>query len=118
VAGDMNPRLAQRGDGLPADLLRMIHGLGGVAQPHAGGGLGERNLEAARRLNAEPSRCVDVEDSTNGLRSAEAAEMTTIAIPNRRFPPAEKALEQATLVIDSIEQLRPERLDRLTLAQS
>ena len=38
-------------------------------------------LEAARRLNARPSRCVAVEDSTNGLRSAESAGMTTIAIP-------------------------------------
>jgi HAD superfamily hydrolase (TIGR01509 family) len=75
-------------------------------------------LEAARRLNAEPSHCVAVEDSTNGLRSAEAAEMTTIAIPNRRFPPAEDALEPAALVIDSIKQLRAELLDGLPLARS
>jgi HAD superfamily hydrolase (TIGR01509 family) len=75
-------------------------------------------LEATSRLNVEPLRCVAVEDSTNGLRSAEAAEMTTIAIPNRHFPPAEEALGQAALVIDSLEQLRPALLDRLTLARS
>jgi hypothetical protein len=50
--------------------------------------------------------------------SAEAANMTTIAIPNRRFPPAEEAVGRTALVIDSLEQLEAERLDWLTLAQS
>jgi len=76
-------------------------------------------LEAARRLNARPSRCVAVEDSTNGLRSAESAGMTTIAIPQPPpFPPAEAELRRATMVIDSLEQLRPELLDGLTVARS
>src|SRR5215217_5308455 len=30
-------------------------------------------LEAARRLEADPSTCADVEDATNGIRSAKAA---------------------------------------------
>ena len=44
--------------------------------------------------------------------------MTTIAIPNRRFPPAEEAVGRTALVIDSLEQLGAERLDRLTLSNS
>ena len=70
-------------------------------------------LEAARRLGAEPSRCVAIEDSGNGLRSARAAGMTTVAIPNRQFPPDEADLRQAGAVIDSLHQLRPELIDRL-----
>src|SRR5436305_9285299 len=52
-------------------------------------------LEAARRLPADPARCVAVEDSSNGLRSAAAAGMAVVAIPNREFPPAEDALALA-----------------------
>lgn len=39
-------------------------------------------LEAARRLKIAPERCVAVEDSEPGLRSARAAGMKTIAIPH------------------------------------
>ena len=42
-------------------------------------------LEAARRLGVAPERCAAVEDSANGLRSARAAGMRVIAIPNRRY---------------------------------
>jgi HAD superfamily hydrolase (TIGR01509 family) len=37
-------------------------------------------LEAARRVAAEPRRCVAVEDSSNGLRAAAAAGMVAIAV--------------------------------------
>ena len=47
-------------------------------------------LEAARRLDAEPGRCAAVEDSSNGIRSAAAAGMKVIAMPNREFPPSEE----------------------------
>src|SRR5439155_6205481 len=43
-------------------------------------------LEAARRLGVDPSRCVAVEDSENGIRSAKAAGMRVVAIPNQHFP--------------------------------
>src|SRR5262249_49739358 len=39
-------------------------------------------LEAARRLGVDPSRCAAVEDSENGIRSAKAAAMRVIAVPN------------------------------------
>ena len=45
-------------------------------------------LEAARRLEVDPGACVAIEDSTNGIRSAHAAEMAVIAVPNRDFPPS------------------------------
>ena len=43
-------------------------------------------LEAARRLGVEPGGCVAIEDSHNGIRSAKAAGMSCIAIPNRAVP--------------------------------
>ena len=39
-------------------------------------------LEAARRLGVEPERCAAVEDSSNGIRSAHAAGMRLLVIPN------------------------------------
>ncbi len=45
-------------------------------------------LEAARRLGREPSACLVVEDSKNGVRAATAAGMTVVLVPNRSVPPA------------------------------
>jgi beta-phosphoglucomutase-like phosphatase (HAD superfamily) len=60
-----------------------------------------------------PERCAAVEDSTNGLLSADAAGMTVIAVPNREFPPAEDALARAALVLDGTEALTPMRIEEL-----
>jgi HAD superfamily hydrolase (TIGR01509 family) len=65
-------------------------------------------LEAARRLGVDPGRCAAVEDSAKGIRSAHAAGMRVIAIPNRRYPPAGEALALANEVVDSIAELSPE----------
>ena len=62
-------------------------------------------LEAARRLGVRPSRCVAVEDSEPGIRSARAAGMRVVAIPNQHFPPSAAALALAGVVLESIEQL-------------
>ena len=64
-------------------------------------------LEAARRLSVAPTACAAVEDSTNGLRSAAAAGMAVVAIPNEAFPPADDALQLATVVIRSLGELVP-----------
>jgi HAD superfamily hydrolase (TIGR01509 family) len=74
-------------------------------------------LKAARELGASPRRCVAVEDSTNGLRAAGAAEMFLIAVPNREFPPAEEALVLADAVIGSLDELRPELIERIARAR-
>ena len=65
-------------------------------------------LEAARRLEAAPERCAAVEDSEAGIRSAKAAGMRVIAIPNPHFPPAAEALEAADVVLESVAELTPE----------
>jgi HAD superfamily hydrolase (TIGR01509 family) len=68
-------------------------------------------LEAARRLGVDPHACAAVEDSHNGIRSAKAAGMRVIAIPNPHFPPDEEALAQADVVLRSIDELMPEVID-------
>ena len=65
-------------------------------------------LEAARRLGVEPARSVAVEDSGNGLRSAAAAGMTTIAIPNHHYPPSPDALALAATTITTVHELTPQ----------
>jgi HAD superfamily hydrolase (TIGR01509 family) len=65
-------------------------------------------LETARRMGVEPDRCAAVEDSENGIRSAKAAGMRTIAIPNPRYPPDEAALGEADVVLDSVAELNPD----------
>jgi HAD superfamily hydrolase (TIGR01509 family) len=70
-------------------------------------------LEAARRLGVDPTRSAAVEDSSNGLRAAAAAGMTVVAFPNRDFPPDPDALELSAVVLDSLDELSPELLERL-----
>jgi HAD superfamily hydrolase (TIGR01509 family) len=68
-------------------------------------------VEAARRLGVAPSACAAVEDSANGIRSAHAAGMRVIAIPNRAFPPTGDALALAAVVLDSIRGLDEPAVD-------
>ncbi len=68
-------------------------------------------LEAAWRLHVDPSRCAAVEDSHNGIRSAHAAGMRVIAIPNTHFPPDAEALALADVVVRSVDELTPELVD-------
>jgi HAD superfamily hydrolase (TIGR01509 family) len=62
-------------------------------------------LEAARRLEVDPTRVAAVEDSENGLRAARAAAMRVVAIPNAHFPPGEEALARADVVLSSLDEL-------------
>jgi HAD superfamily hydrolase (TIGR01509 family) len=68
-------------------------------------------LEAAGRLGAEAARCAAIEDSHSGIGSAKAAGLRVIAIPNPTFPPDEDALAKADVVLDSLDELRPEVVD-------
>jgi HAD superfamily hydrolase (TIGR01509 family) len=68
-------------------------------------------VEAARRLGVDPHACAAVEDSHNGIRSAKAAGMRVIALPNPHFPPDEEALAQADVVLRSIDELTPETIE-------
>ena len=68
-------------------------------------------IEAARRLDVEPSRCAAIEDSHGGIRSAKGAGMRVIAIPNPSYPPDDESLSQADVTIRSLDELRPELID-------
>lgn len=65
-------------------------------------------LEAARRLEVDPGACAAIEDSTNGIRSARAAGMTVIAVPNRDYPPEAETRGQADRILDSLVDLTPD----------
>jgi HAD superfamily hydrolase (TIGR01509 family) len=69
-------------------------------------------LEAARRLAVPPDRCAAVEDSENGIRSAKAAGMRVLAVPNPVYPPAQEALALADEVLRSIADLTPDLIER------
>ena len=68
-------------------------------------------LEAADRLGVEPSRAAAIEDSHNGIRSAKAAGMRVLAIPNRHFPPDADVLGEADVVLDSLAELTADAVD-------
>jgi HAD superfamily hydrolase (TIGR01509 family) len=68
-------------------------------------------LEATRRLEVDPRDCAAIEDSASGIRSAHAAEIFVVAIPNQAFPPQEDVLRLADAVLESIRELEPATLD-------
>lgn len=68
-------------------------------------------LEAARRLGVAPEACAAIEDSHAGIRSAKSAGMRVVAIPNTAYPPDAEALELADAVLDSLDDLTPERIE-------
>jgi HAD superfamily hydrolase (TIGR01509 family) len=62
-------------------------------------------LRAAELLELPPAGIAAVEDSANGIRSAHAAGMRVLAIPNRRYPPEPEALALADRVVESLDEL-------------
>jgi len=64
-------------------------------------------LEAARRLEVRPEGCVAIEDSENGIRSAKAARMSVVAIPNPHYRPKDEALALVDVTLDSLAELTP-----------
>jgi HAD superfamily hydrolase (TIGR01509 family) len=67
-------------------------------------------LEAARRLGMEPSACAAIEDSHGGIRSAKAAGMRVVAIPNPTYPPDEESLALADVTLASLAELTREKI--------
>ena len=61
-------------------------------------------LEAMRRLGINEG--VAIEDSENGIKSAHAAGLRVIAIPNPHFPPADDALALADEILPDLDALR------------
>jgi HAD superfamily hydrolase (TIGR01509 family) len=70
----------------------------------------EAYLRAAERLNLPPSRCLAIEDSPTGVRSAVAAGVPTVAVPHVvPVPPVEGAIQ-----LDSLAGVRAAELFSLT----
>src|SRR5215469_12381577 len=65
-------------------------------------------LAVTAALGCPPPDCAAVEDSSNGLRSAAAAGLRVIAIPQPEYPPDPDALAQASLVLPSLAGLTTE----------
>jgi HAD superfamily hydrolase (TIGR01509 family) len=59
-------------------------------------------LAVTAALGCPPPDCAAVEDSSNGLRSAAAAGLRVIAIPQPQYPPDPDALAGASLVLPSL----------------
>jgi HAD superfamily hydrolase (TIGR01509 family) len=59
-------------------------------------------LAVTAALGCPPPECAAVEDSANGLRSAAAAGLRVIAIPQPEYPPGPDALAQASLVLPGL----------------
>jgi HAD superfamily hydrolase (TIGR01509 family) len=70
-------------------------------------------LEACRRLGVDCKRAAAIEDSRNGIRSAHAAGIKVVAIPNAHFPPEEESLALADVVLSSLAELDADVIDRL-----
>jgi len=62
-------------------------------------------LRALATIRAEGSHSAAVEDSSNGIRSAHAAGLATIAIPNREFLPDAAALALAARTLPALSAL-------------
>jgi HAD superfamily hydrolase (TIGR01509 family) len=59
--------------------------------------------EALRRLNVKHAAAI--EDSENGIKSAHAAGLRVLAIPNPHFPPGTEALGLADTVLDHLDEV-------------
>jgi beta-phosphoglucomutase-like phosphatase (HAD superfamily) len=70
-------------------------------------------LEVVRRLDGEPADTVAIEDSANGLRSAHAAGLRVVAVPQPAFPQPKDALALADVVLASLDELTVELVDGL-----
>ncbi|PZG02842.1 HAD family hydrolase [Micromonospora deserti] len=70
-------------------------------------------LAVAERLGVAPARCVAVEDSSNGVRSAAAAGMRVVAVPHGAYPLDPDAERLAAVVLGSVGELTPEAVERL-----
>jgi HAD superfamily hydrolase (TIGR01509 family) len=107
IASSSNPELIEvvvRASGL-GDVLGVA--VSSQEVPH-GKPAPDVYLEAARRLGVDPARCAAVEDSANGIRSAKAAGMFVVAVPNPHFPPDDEAMAAADGVVGSIAELQVE----------
>ena len=70
-------------------------------------------LEVTRQLGVDATRCVGIEDSSNGVRSLVAAGMTVIAVPSPGFALPAEITALADVNLTSLEQFDLALLERL-----
>jgi HAD superfamily hydrolase (TIGR01509 family) len=66
-------------------------------------------LHTADRLEVKPSECVAIEDSINGVRSAKAAGMYCIAVPDKRL--SQEEFQNADLIVPSLDRISPDLIN-------
>ena len=67
-------------------------------------------LLAAERIGIEPSSCVVIEDTPNGIRAAKAAGANCIAVTNSVIA---ANLSEADLICDSLEHIKLDTIQAL-----
>jgi HAD superfamily hydrolase (TIGR01509 family) len=70
-------------------------------------------LAVTSQLGHAPRTCAAVEDSSNGLRAAAAADCQVVAVPHPKYPPAPDAIEAARLVAASLAELTADAIAAL-----
>ena len=68
-------------------------------------------LHTAKELGVKPWECVVIEDSINGLKSAKAASMLCVAVPDKRL--SQKEFEIADLMLDRLDKVNTEVIRNL-----
>lgn len=87
------------------DLERFFHETVSSEEVDRGKPAPDVYLETCRRLGVDPAHAAAVEDSRNGIRSAHAAGLRVVAIPNAEFPPDDESLALADVVLRSLADL-------------
>jgi len=70
-------------------------------------------LATAKALDILPEHCIVIEDSLNGMKSAKAAGMHCLAVPDARYFSKEQVAEYADHVFDSLEEVTLEQFEFL-----
>lgn len=68
-------------------------------------------LLAADKLNTKPSECIVIEDSYNGIKAANAANMKSVGYNNVNS--GNQDLSNATLIINSFDEINFEKLNKI-----
>ena len=71
----------------------------------------ETFIIAAKKLDVEPARCIVLEDATNGIKAAKAAQYKCIAVKNPYTPPQD--LSGADMVADTLSAISLEHIKSL-----
>ena len=66
-------------------------------------------LHTAKRLEVEPSECAAIEDSINGVKSAKAAGMYCIAVPDKRLSQME--FQNADIIVPNLNRINSDLIN-------